>query len=107
MGHILIWLFRALLFSFLVCGALAYVLIILYDSQEIDDSIKDHVEKEFVSDGNVSKIPKKLRPEIPGFRTPEYRLPLVDFRPFFRKSVQFSNFEIIFILSNITLEARI
>ena len=56
MGHILIWLFRALLFSFLVCGALAYVLIILYDSQEIDDSIKDHVETEFVSDGNVSKI---------------------------------------------------
>ena len=58
MGHILIWLFRALLFSFLVCGALAYVLIILYDSQEIDDSIKDHVEKEFVSDGDVSKIHK-------------------------------------------------
>ena len=45
------WLFRALLFSFLVCGALAYVLIIVYDSQEIDDSIKDHVETEFVSDG--------------------------------------------------------
>ena len=44
--------FRALLFSFLICGALAYVLIILYDSQEIDDSIKDHVETEFVSDGH-------------------------------------------------------
>ena len=58
MNHNLIWLFRALFFSFLVCGALAYVLIILYDSQEIDDSIKDHVEKEFVSDGNVSKIHK-------------------------------------------------
>ena len=56
LDHILIWLSRALLFSFLVCGALAYVLIILYDSQEIDDSIKDHVETEFVSDGNVSKI---------------------------------------------------
>ena len=45
-------LFRALLFSFLICGALAYVLIILYDSQEIDDSIKDHVETEFVSEGH-------------------------------------------------------
>ena len=59
MSHNLIWLFRALFFSFLVCGALAYVLIILYDSQEIDDSIKDHVETEFVSDGDVSKIDEK------------------------------------------------
>ena len=58
MTHISIQLFRALLFSFLVCGALAYVLIILYDSQEIDDNIKDHVETEFVSDGNVSETHK-------------------------------------------------
>ena len=58
---LLIWLFRALLFSFLVCGALAYVLIILYDSQEIDASIKDHVETEFVSDGNVSKIHEQTK----------------------------------------------
>ena len=65
MTHISIRLFRALLFSFLVCGALAYVLIILYDSQEIDDSIKDHVETEFVSDGNVSETHKPTKTEIP------------------------------------------
>ena len=40
---------------------MAYVLIILYDSQEIDDSIKDHVETEFVSDGNVSKIHEQTK----------------------------------------------
>ena len=68
MNHNLIWLFRALFFSFLVCGALAYVLIILYDSQEIDDSIKDHVETEFVSDRDVSKIDEKIRLKIPRFK---------------------------------------
>ena len=77
-GPYLILLFRALLFSFLVCGALAYVLIILYDSQEIDDSIKDHVEKEFVSDGDVSKIHKltkagHLRTQNSGIQRPFVR----------------------------------
>ena len=48
-----------------MCGALAYVLIILYDSQEIDDNIKDHVETEFVSDGNVSETHEPTITGIP------------------------------------------
>ena len=38
--------------SFLICGILVYILIVLYDEQEFILSIADHVEKKLVSDNH-------------------------------------------------------
>ena len=43
---------RSLLVSFVICGILVYLLIIVYDKEELVLSISDHVEKDLVKDRN-------------------------------------------------------
>ena len=43
---------RSLLVSFVICGILVYLLIIVYDNEETILNMQDHVESDLVKDGN-------------------------------------------------------